>query len=1715
MGLSLDQVAEVLAWLPAGAGKKYGTGYLVGDRLVLTCGHALTGERGMRAETVRVRFRFSATGPARWFEAEQVWVRNDDLDGALLLIKEDQGWIPPSPAVRTRWGRLVTSRAQMRCTGAGFPLGQEQRLPAGDRLDVLRDTEQFGGTTSLGTKQVQSRYEISVTDAAMISRGDTSRWTSQSGTAVFLGDPAAGDALLSGVVIEDPDVFGPGTRLTAIPIAGLATDDKFREAILEHTGLPLILEPVELAGLFEDPSRMLRPASGFSSPGFLLRAEAEVVDFHGRDRELRELTERWCADHGVAVRLLTGEGGQGKSRFARQVTATMRERGWVVGHLGANVTVEQARLVIDQVQHPLLVVVDYAETRPKVVTELIAAAAAHQEAPVRILLLARSAGDWWTSVRSHGGMVTDTAIVEELGPVEEDHHSRPELYRSAATCFSRHLDQLTIGSIAWNLIVSTLPMTDQDLAALGDDRYTSVLSVHMAALADLLQASPHAIPMPEDTPAEEILMSHERVYWERTAAEPGHGVGSFLPLAALDEAVTTATLCSALTENEALSVLAAVPELESLDAGRLGRTARWLRRVYPAPIGSYWGSLQPDRLGEHLVGSFLNSSTKRIADYLARLVPAMSPAQSRHALTVVGRAHAQHGLQQRLDAMLTVYPNQLVPAAVEVQPQMADPVPIAQAIKVGYRAMDDSEVILQAGWALQKRSTTLGADAAEMAAHAAEHATDLDTKAEMWARQANWLTEAGEHRAAIEPARKAVALARWLTDNGPAMYRYRLANCLNIYGRVLADAGDTQLDIFRDALHHLEMINPSDLNAGKHAAGGMQAVDSTMVIERLRATLMGNLSNDHTDPQQSLVCARQALDIRLNQHAVDASDADLARAHYVYGLRLGDTDQVDEGVEQLRHAVAIYDRLARKHPDVHRLDLAQTYDALAGLFDRTGQRDDALAAARQAVDLYRALAARLPKAHTADFAHAAAQLHRIMDSGPDRSEASRRAALDTLIEATAAYRSVPARTLHDAEEYVIALTNLSYELFSAARGGEAVSHIDMAEVECRRLCGMRPEHQDDLLAMTLATKALIYARYRPEVHTVEDITAEADNTYQLFFAKHPDRCNTELGERVRDFVDGARARAAEFTDFKQQHPPELGDDFDPAAIDLDKQMPPAMLEAAQLFDQASAHEKEDTFEEAARCAGQAVSILRQLADRDECQSMSSLQETDPRELLTRPSVLPAGVCAIGCYLFAAVDLAGYLGRAERPAQAETVLREAIGLVIPDHVKHCVDAYAVALQGLGHTLIKQKRYQEAPPVFEQAIGIWRTVVHAAPHCRETFIDALTTAASLHKNLGDPYSAHPLLREAVEVCREGVIDDPQMKLTFLRAQILFVSLLDQLRQVDDEALETAVLAWYQYGQLTADEAEEIPQGIAQDLPNEILRFYRTLGGSPETDLTDIVVGVYRKLYDRDPDTHILGLAQALWNLGSRLVNLRDDVRAHAIIEEAVGLYRRLDATDSDRHRADLATMVGNLGVTLTNLQQHEQALQVTAEAADLWRRLAAEPGSAHEPSYARFLGAFADARIAAKRNWAEALDAQRAAVDIYRRLAEHTPHYSINFADALTVRGTLYSRWERFTEAKADTTKAVNILRTLMVENPSLDQYYLAAALAASASVQIKAGDDVETALLYAGESVDIYHRIHSTRWEVYLRSLRTTYLDIADALATLGRHAEADQLRSVE
>ena len=72
------------------------------------------------------------------------------------------------------------------------------------------------------------------------------------------------------------------------------------------------------------------------SPAHLLQARYAVVPFYepGRQDELEDLLT-WCqSESAVAVRLITGPGGAGKTRLLIEHGLRLDEHGWVSGFLG-------------------------------------------------------------------------------------------------------------------------------------------------------------------------------------------------------------------------------------------------------------------------------------------------------------------------------------------------------------------------------------------------------------------------------------------------------------------------------------------------------------------------------------------------------------------------------------------------------------------------------------------------------------------------------------------------------------------------------------------------------------------------------------------------------------------------------------------------------------------------------------------------------------------------------------------------------------------------------------------------------------------------------------------------------------------------------------------------------------------------------------------------------------------------------------------------------------------------------------------------------------------------------------------------------------------------------------------------------------------------------------------------------------------------------------
>jgi tetratricopeptide (TPR) repeat protein len=118
--------------------------------------------------------------------------------------------------------------------------------------------------------------------------------------------------------------------------------------------------------------------------------------------------------------LVSGAGGSGKTRLALELMRRMRARGWacaLVAEGAENDAVQVQRSATPGAR--LLLVVDYSEARLGL--ERLLRGAARDEGLVRVLLLARQAGDWWDRLQGGESMVLNnlSACLWDLGKWEE------------------------------------------------------------------------------------------------------------------------------------------------------------------------------------------------------------------------------------------------------------------------------------------------------------------------------------------------------------------------------------------------------------------------------------------------------------------------------------------------------------------------------------------------------------------------------------------------------------------------------------------------------------------------------------------------------------------------------------------------------------------------------------------------------------------------------------------------------------------------------------------------------------------------------------------------------------------------------------------------------------------------------------------------------------------------------------------------------------------------------------------------------------------------------------------------------------------------------------------------------------------------------------------------------------------------------------------------
>src|SRR5215470_6214558 len=174
-----------------------------------------------------------------------------------------------------------------------------------------------------------------------------------------------------------------------------------------------------------------------AGPAALLMAQHELVDFVGRE-QFRHDAQQWLvSDHRRAARLVTGQGGQGKTRLALRVAREAAAQGWQVflarhaldgGLIDADTA--PAPAPIPDKPAGVLVLIDYADRwPPEDLLELLTRPEASR-GRVRMLLLGRS-GAFWPPLSQPLSRAGIGISRRRLEPLADDESTRRQMFDTA------------------------------------------------------------------------------------------------------------------------------------------------------------------------------------------------------------------------------------------------------------------------------------------------------------------------------------------------------------------------------------------------------------------------------------------------------------------------------------------------------------------------------------------------------------------------------------------------------------------------------------------------------------------------------------------------------------------------------------------------------------------------------------------------------------------------------------------------------------------------------------------------------------------------------------------------------------------------------------------------------------------------------------------------------------------------------------------------------------------------------------------------------------------------------------------------------------------------------------------------------------------------------------------------------------------------------------
>jgi tetratricopeptide (TPR) repeat protein len=642
----------------------------------------------------------------------------------------------------------------------------------------------------------------------------------------------------------------------------------------------------------------------------LLRWDYRLVEtLFGREEDLRKILA-WAegGSRMPSARLVTGEGGAGKTRLAATAAQILRDKGWTAGFLPRH----SNDIDFTVGEKGLFLILDYPEEQPERTNLVLKELAARKTAPypLRVMFLSRRSFDEWES---------QTTILE-------GRFGRQEIATPAPLGVD---DGAKLIAEAASRFVDRMKKPAPDLRAAG--KWLEASPLHRLPLY-ATAAAVHAVLAPSEAfglGGAELLgklawREIERVRRASTARSLGEqGLERLLALGVLADDLDEGTITK----------LAKAGACESPDSDlveTLARTPWWkngrLARLEPdAPAAAFldlalFGAQFPKgrpALSEWMFIA-LRPNAASFGNRLGRILYDL------HAFG--GAKEGLHPLDERLSQMLLEKPERAI---------------IFAAVAAGELPF----------WA--------ASFAATVALMLAKGTDDPELKASALNNAANYLSAVGRREEALAAAKETVQIRRELASARPEAFKPDLAMSLNNLAPMLSALGQREdaLTAAKEAVQiRRELASAQPEAFTPYLAGSLNN--------------LANILSALGQREEALAAAQESVQIRreLASTLPEAFTPHLARSLAGLATRLSQLGQWEEALATAKEAVQIHRELASTRPEAFTPDLAASLNNLANRLSALGRREEALAAGKEAVQIHRALASARPDAFMPDLA---------------------------------------------------------------------------------------------------------------------------------------------------------------------------------------------------------------------------------------------------------------------------------------------------------------------------------------------------------------------------------------------------------------------------------------------------------------------------------------------------------------------------------------------------------------------------------------------------------------------------------------------------------------------------------------------------------------------------------------------------------------------------